>query len=114
GGGVRSRARAGHRPPLPASCGLRNRPRLRGIPHGAVTISGQIQSLPGPGHIEKSPDGALAVVAKPSIQLHPNRERGMSEGSNVKFSEAEALEFHTMGRPGKIEIIASKPMATQR
>jgi len=34
--------------------------------------------------------------------------------SNVKFSEAEALEFHSSGRPGKIEIIASKPMATQR
>src|SRR3954465_1949065 len=41
-------------------------------------------------------------------------ERRVSEGSNVKFSEAEALEFHSMGRPGKIEIIASKPMATQR
>jgi len=26
----------------------------------------------------------------------------------------DALEFHTRGRPGKIEIIASKPMATQR
>jgi len=38
----------------------------------------------------------------------------VSEGSNVKFSEAEALEFHSMGRPGKIEIVASKPMATQR
>jgi malate dehydrogenase (oxaloacetate-decarboxylating)(NADP+) len=38
----------------------------------------------------------------------------MSEGSNVKFSEAEALLFHSQGRPGKIEIIASKPMATQR
>jgi malate dehydrogenase (oxaloacetate-decarboxylating)(NADP+) len=38
----------------------------------------------------------------------------MSEGSNVSFSEQEALDFHTMGRPGKIEIIASKPMATQR
>jgi malate dehydrogenase (oxaloacetate-decarboxylating)(NADP+) len=38
----------------------------------------------------------------------------VSEGSNVKFSEAEALEFHAMGRPGKIEIVASKPMATQR
>ena len=38
----------------------------------------------------------------------------MSEGSNVKFSEAEALNFHAEGRPGKIEIIASKPMATQR
>ncbi len=37
----------------------------------------------------------------------------MSE-SNVSFSEAEALEFHSRGRPGKIEIIASKPMATQR
>src|SRR5215218_3585591 len=37
----------------------------------------------------------------------------MSE-SNVKFSEAETLDFHARGRPGKIEIIASKPMATQR
>src|SRR5574339_1240742 len=37
----------------------------------------------------------------------------MSE-SNVTFSEDEALEFHSRGRPGKIEIIASKPMATQR
>jgi malate dehydrogenase (oxaloacetate-decarboxylating)(NADP+) len=38
----------------------------------------------------------------------------MSEGSNVRFSEQEALDFHAQGRPGKIEIIASKPMATQR
>jgi malate dehydrogenase (oxaloacetate-decarboxylating)(NADP+) len=38
----------------------------------------------------------------------------MSEGSNVKFSEAEALRYHSQGRPGKIEIVASKPMATQR
>ena len=37
----------------------------------------------------------------------------MSE-SNVQFSEREALLFHSAGRPGKIEIIASKPMATQR
>src|SRR5690348_2313876 len=37
----------------------------------------------------------------------------MSE-SNVKYTEAEALDFHTHGRPGKLEIIASKPMATQR
>ena len=38
----------------------------------------------------------------------------MSEGSNVQFSEREALLFHSQDRPGKIEIIASKPMATQR
>ena len=37
----------------------------------------------------------------------------MSE-SNVKFSEAEALRYHNVGRPGKIEIVASKPMGTQR
>ena len=37
----------------------------------------------------------------------------MSE-SNVKYTEAEALDFHSQGRPGKLEIIASKPMATQR
>ncbi|WP_298812400.1 NADP-dependent malic enzyme [uncultured Sphingomonas sp.] len=34
--------------------------------------------------------------------------------TNVQFSEREALLFHSEGRPGKIEIIASKPMATQR
>jgi malate dehydrogenase (oxaloacetate-decarboxylating)(NADP+) len=37
----------------------------------------------------------------------------MSE-TNVRYTEAEALEFHSHGRPGKIEIVATKPMATQR
>jgi malate dehydrogenase (oxaloacetate-decarboxylating)(NADP+) len=37
----------------------------------------------------------------------------MSE-SNIKYTDAEALEFHSRGRPGKVEIIATKPMATQR
>jgi malate dehydrogenase (oxaloacetate-decarboxylating)(NADP+) len=37
----------------------------------------------------------------------------MSE-SHVKYTEAEALDYHSHGRPGKLEIIASKPMATQR
>ncbi|ATW05332.1 NADP-dependent malic enzyme [Sphingorhabdus sp. YGSMI21] len=34
--------------------------------------------------------------------------------NDLEFSEREALLFHSHGRPGKIEIIASKPMATQR
>ena len=38
----------------------------------------------------------------------------MAEESNVQFSEREALLYHSEGRPGKIEIVASKPMATQR
>lgn len=37
----------------------------------------------------------------------------MSE-SDVQFTAKEALLFHSQGRPGKIEIIATKPMATQR
>jgi malate dehydrogenase (oxaloacetate-decarboxylating)(NADP+) len=36
------------------------------------------------------------------------------DDSSIKFSEKEALDFHSNGRPGKIEIVASKPMATQR
>ena len=37
-----------------------------------------------------------------------------TEKTSVQFSEREALLFHSEGRPGKIEIVASKPMATQR
>ena len=38
----------------------------------------------------------------------------MADDRATEFSEREALLFHSAGRPGKIEIIASKPMATQR
>ena len=31
-----------------------------------------------------------------------------------KFTDKEALDYHSQGKPGKIEIIASKPMTTQR
>ncbi len=30
------------------------------------------------------------------------------------FTEQEALQFHAHGRPGKLEVVATKPMATQR
>ena len=32
----------------------------------------------------------------------------------IAVTDAEALEFHARGRPGKLEIIPTKPMATQR
>lgn len=35
-------------------------------------------------------------------------------GKSSKFTDAEALRFHSAGRPGKLEITPSKPMATQR
>src|SRR3954469_9380324 len=34
--------------------------------------------------------------------------------SRPTFTDQEALEFHAMGRPGKLEIVATKPMMTQR
>src|SRR5579862_9060806 len=30
------------------------------------------------------------------------------------FTDQEALQFHSVGRPGKLEVVATKPMATQR
>ena len=30
------------------------------------------------------------------------------------FTDQEALQFHSSGRPGKLEVVATKPMATQR
>jgi malate dehydrogenase (oxaloacetate-decarboxylating)(NADP+) len=34
--------------------------------------------------------------------------------SALSFTDQEALHFHQRGRPGKLEVIATKPMATQR
>ena len=39
-------------------------------------------------------------------------DRGSRGG--VTVTDDEALHFHARGRPGKLEIMASKPMATQR
>src|SRR3954453_20071261 len=35
-------------------------------------------------------------------------------GTRPTFSDQEALLFHSQGRPGKLEVVATKPMATQR
>ncbi|MDW6025672.1 NADP-dependent malic enzyme [Mesorhizobium sp. BAC0120] len=45
-----------------------------------------------------------------NIAQRPNKP----ENSGPSVSAEEALEFHAMGRPGKIEVVATKPMATQR
>ncbi len=34
--------------------------------------------------------------------------------SRPTFTDQEALLFHSVGRPGKLEVVATKPMATQR
>jgi malate dehydrogenase (oxaloacetate-decarboxylating)(NADP+) len=41
-------------------------------------------------------------------------DQGPPRRSRPTFTDQEALQFHAMGRPGKLEVIATKPMATQR
>src|SRR3569832_2886758 len=38
----------------------------------------------------------------------------MAKRPRPTFTDQEALNFHSTGRPGKLEVIATKPMATQR
>ena len=37
-----------------------------------------------------------------------------SERAVATVTDQEALDFHSQGRPGKLEISPTKPMATQR
>jgi malate dehydrogenase (oxaloacetate-decarboxylating)(NADP+) len=37
-----------------------------------------------------------------------------NRGNRPTFTDQEALLFHSQGRPGKLEVVATKPMATQR
>src|SRR5205814_8403411 len=62
----------------------------------------------------RSAEAARLRIGDPVTLSGPVRKaRPMSE-SNIRYTEAEALDFHSRGRPGKIEIRATKPMATQR
>ncbi len=39
---------------------------------------------------------------------------GSGRGKRPTFTDLEALQFHSQGRPGKLEVVATKSMATQR
>ncbi|WOI53149.1 NADP-dependent malic enzyme [Parvularcula sp. LCG005] len=38
----------------------------------------------------------------------------MADDNSIKFTDQEAIDFHAHGKPGKLEITPTKPMATQR
>src|SRR5712691_11159003 len=40
--------------------------------------------------------------------------KSTGRGARPTFTDQEALLFHSQGRPGKLEVVATKPMATQR
>ncbi|MFI5010979.1 MAG: NADP-dependent malic enzyme [Hyphomicrobiales bacterium] len=41
-------------------------------------------------------------------------DKRVQRRSRPSFTDQEALQFHAQGRPGKIEVVPTKPMATQR
>ena len=43
-----------------------------------------------------------------------NEQRPIRRRTRPTFTDQEALQFHAQGRPGKLEVVATKPMATQR
>src|SRR5207344_2460476 len=62
---------------------------------------------------------ACTRSATVSMQKPASGFQGVSMGSKgndtrVTFTDQEALLFHSQGRPGKLEVVATKPMATQR
>ncbi len=44
----------------------------------------------------------------------PPQPREAAVSPQRKFTRQEALQYHSEGKPGKLEIVATKPMATQR
>ena len=54
------------------------------------------------------------LAARAGAYLKKSKASDYMSESDVPFTAREALLFHSQGRPGKIEIVATKPMATQR
>ena len=53
-------------------------------------------------------------MAKKETTGKTTRTAGSMKPGRPAISDQEALHFHQMGRPGKLEIVPTKPMATQR
>jgi len=51
--------------------------------------------------------------SKPTKDAAPKKP-GVTRSAAAQFTRQEALQFHAQGRPGKLEIVPTKPMATQR
>ncbi len=60
-----------------------------------------------------SPSKPAAKAKLKTVSEAPPKE-ARSAAPQPKFTRQEALQFHSEGRPGKLEIVPTKPMATQR
>src|SRR5712692_5782640 len=57
--------------------------------------------------------GKFPRGTRPGGQMDMSAKSG-GRRARPTFTDQEALQFHQQGRPGKIEVMATKPMATQR
>jgi malate dehydrogenase (oxaloacetate-decarboxylating)(NADP+) len=67
-------------------------------------------------HFEKDPreipdDGTVCVVRK---EINQDSNGTPTERNNSMIRKQEALDYHSQGRKGKVEVIPSKPCQTQR
>jgi malate dehydrogenase (oxaloacetate-decarboxylating)(NADP+) len=61
------------------------------------------------------PSKTASVARLKSVSEKPRAEpREVAASTQRKFTRQEALQFHAEGKPGKLEIVPTKPMATQR
>ena len=57
---------------------------------------------------------AARARLKTVSEMPPSEPREAAVSPQRKFTRQEALQFHSEGKPGKLEIVPTKPMATQR
>ncbi|MGA9265793.1 MAG: NADP-dependent malic enzyme, partial [Rhodomicrobium sp.] len=57
---------------------------------------------------------AARTRLKTVSETPPSQPREAAVTPQRKFTRQEALQFHSEGKPGKLEIVPTKPMATQR
>jgi len=65
-----------------------------------------------PKAVSQPPAGAVKTMAP--ADAAPRKAPTHIRNAETQFTRQEALQFHALGRPGKLEIVPTKPMATQR
>ena len=85
----------------------------------ASDASRWLSAFIGRSSLSQQPDAPLrlelpAVAPEQDVSGVPMCREQQKRASRPHFTDQEALQFHSQGRPGKLEIIATKPMATQR
>src|SRR6266567_4681797 len=103
----------------PGRVPLGNLPDVSGTEGTDSRTAPVTRSLPAVGAVLESVPSVPLTSGKFPRGTRPGGQMDMSAKSGGRrarptFTDQEALQFHQQGRPGKIEVVATKPMATQR